>query len=388
MKHIIPFSIERVDGLGQGVSFDPANEKVNFIPKTLPGEKGTAEVIAKKGKKVQFAKLESVTTKSPDRIDPPCIHFNQCPSCAFLHTTYEKECELKKESYSFLFRKYFDPSDIVFTKAPRRLIYRNRIQLHYDKRQMRLGFIKDNEILPVPQCQLPHPQIQERMGKLYENDSWVQYVKDQPNRGHIELYLTECDHKIYEEKEYQVSMAVNQRYAHAGFTQVFQEMNQKIIDSIDHFFLHSGLKNLANGLILDLFGGDGNLSRSLGAPTVVVDYYTSPRLEQNHQKFLSQNLYDSDALDQLTDYLGQNFSRDIPIQWLIIDPPRSGLKNLNEFVDQLSPEKISYLSCNPNTQIRDITPLLNQGWKIDSIEFLDLFPSTHHLESFVHLKKA
>ncbi len=390
---IVPFSIERVDNLGQGVSFDKENDKITFIPKTLPGEKGEAQVIAAKGKKVQFAKLQSLQSTSEDRITPDCPHYAECSGCSFLHTNYEKESELKKLSYSFLFRKYFDANAIRYTQAPRRLMYRNRIQLHYNRKSLLLGYMGENSIISIPQCLLPYPLLQEKLKDLYENHSWTQLLdQNQPNQGHIELYLVGQNEKNQNDeknnKDQRVSLAINERYAHDGFTQVFQEMNEKIIHSVDDFFMRSKIKELHSGIVIDLFGGDGNLSQKLGIPTLVVDYFTGSKLNREHQNFLSLNLYKDSALKDLMKYLGDNYPRETQISWLILDPPRSGLKNLDEYVAKLNPERISYLSCNPNTQVRDLNPLLENGWVIESIEFLDLFPSTHHLESFVHLKKA
>ncbi len=82
----IDFNIDHIDPLGQGVS--KSNERVTFIKKTLPGERGDARLIsAKKG--VEFASLETLTQKSPDRITPECTHFDHCNGCDFLHTSYE-----------------------------------------------------------------------------------------------------------------------------------------------------------------------------------------------------------------------------------------------------------------------------------------------------------
>lgn len=375
MKKKISFTIERVDNLGQGVSFDTENDKVNLIPKTLPDEMGVAEVLATKGKKVQFAKLLELTTPSPQRTSPKCTHFNQCSACSFLHTSYEMESELKKESYGFLFKNFFDPKKIKYTQAPKRLEYRNRIQLHYDRNKKKIGYMADGQIINVPHCLVALAPIQDKLRELYENDSWLELVVNEPPQGHIELYL----------KNSKINLSLNQRYAHEGFSQVYQKMNDKLIDSINHYVGSHPLQP-EKGFVIDLFGGDGNLSKNLSHPTLVVDYYTTPKetkKTQDHQRFLSLNLYSKNALRDLRDSLGSE-----DVQWLLLDPPRSGLKNLEEFVEEFNPTQISYLSCNPNTQVRDLRPLLENGWIIESIEFLDLFPSTHHLESFIHLKKA
>jgi len=74
---------------------------------------------------------------------------------------------------------------------------------------------------------------------------------------------------------------------------------------------------------------------------------------------------------------------------LIVDPPRSGLhpKLVNQIIN-LNPQRIVYVSCNPATQVRDLK-LLNEnaGYKIDSVQPVDMFPHTPHIEVVTGLSK-
>ena len=74
---------------------------------------------------------------------------------------------------------------------------------------------------------------------------------------------------------------------------------------------------------------------------------------------------------------------------LIVDPPRSGLhpKFVNQIIG-LNPQRIVYVSCNPATQVRDLK-LLNEnaGYKIDSVQPVDMFPHTPHIEVVTGLSK-
>lgn len=70
-----------------------------------------------------------------------------------------------------------------------------------------------------------------------------------------------------------------------------------------------------------------------------------------------------------------------------VDPPRKGCDNtFIETLNQLEPDKIVYVSCNPSTQLRDIQLLLN---KYDLIEVtpVDMFPHTTHVETVALLKR-
>jgi len=70
------------------------------------------------------------------------------------------------------------------------------------------------------------------------------------------------------------------------------------------------------------------------------------------------------------------------------DPPRAGCSR--EFLQsmvQLSPKTIVYISCNPETQARDLSYLTRNGYKVNRIRPVDLFPNTKHVETVVLLSK-
>ena len=73
------------------------------------------------------------------------------------------------------------------------------------------------------------------------------------------------------------------------------------------------------------------------------------------------------------------------IDSLFVDPPRSGLEN--EFINsirRLKPKKIIYISCNPITQVDDLSKLLDL-YEIKVIQPVDMFPHTIHCENIVSL---
>lgn len=70
---------------------------------------------------------------------------------------------------------------------------------------------------------------------------------------------------------------------------------------------------------------------------------------------------------------------------IITDPPRSGMHP--EAVMKLaeySPSRIVYISCNPSTQARDIA-LLNEKYTVSTIQPVDMFPQTTHVENVILL---
>ena len=71
---------------------------------------------------------------------------------------------------------------------------------------------------------------------------------------------------------------------------------------------------------------------------------------------------------------------------LITDPPRAGMhRDAIEFLLNLRPPKIVYVSCNPSTQARDIK-MLAESYAFVQGRPVDMFPHTSHIENVVLLK--
>jgi len=73
---------------------------------------------------------------------------------------------------------------------------------------------------------------------------------------------------------------------------------------------------------------------------------------------------------------------------VIIDPPRKGCSpGMIGKLLELSPERIVYISCNPETMARDARRLCEDGYRVTSVVPVDLFPRTVHVETVVLLSK-
>ena len=71
---------------------------------------------------------------------------------------------------------------------------------------------------------------------------------------------------------------------------------------------------------------------------------------------------------------------------LFMDPPRAGSdRRFLSSAVYLAPEKIVYISCNPETQQRDLYFLIKNGYKVKKIQPVDMFPYTAHVETVVQL---
>ena len=72
----------------------------------------------------------------------------------------------------------------------------------------------------------------------------------------------------------------------------------------------------------------------------------------------------------------------------LIDPPRAGLSpDAFQQVMALNSPKIVYISCNPQTQARDVKAFLQNGYRLLVMQPVDQFPQTPHIENIVLLQK-
>lgn len=74
---------------------------------------------------------------------------------------------------------------------------------------------------------------------------------------------------------------------------------------------------------------------------------------------------------------------------VFMDPPRSGSDE--EFMNSvvtMQPEKIVYISCNPETQVRDMKYLTKKRYRVERICPVDMFPFTGHVETVVLMSRV
>lgn len=355
----IDFKIEHIDPLGQGVS--KQGNTISFVAGTLPGESGVATVY-KQAKGVQFARLKDLQETAGNRVEPDCPHFDQCPGCQFLHTDYASELGYKKATLE----RYLGPlgvagESIEVIAAPRRLGYRNRVQLHYRHKYIGMLDSVSNEILEVPHCKIMRQELQEAFTQLYRGD----WIPEHPGHGHCELYF----------KSGGVSLSWDENYAQGGFSQVYEEMNQLLQSRVQ-----IQLEELEVKRLLDIFSGSGNLSNgfaSSGGERVMIDNYLDPAASPVPENFYQMDLYAEPTLPNFIRRIGGTY-----FDTLLIDPPRRGFPGLDSWVKKIKPRHLLYVSCNPASLARDLREL-SMRFRFKSVQLLDMFPATAHFETLV-----
>jgi 23S rRNA (uracil1939-C5)-methyltransferase len=74
---------------------------------------------------------------------------------------------------------------------------------------------------------------------------------------------------------------------------------------------------------------------------------------------------------------------------VFMDPPRAGSDEaFLSSVVKLAPEKVVYVSCNPETLVRDLRYLCKKGYRVEKMQGVDLFGWTEHVETVVLMSKV
>jgi 23S rRNA (uracil1939-C5)-methyltransferase len=75
--------------------------------------------------------------------------------------------------------------------------------------------------------------------------------------------------------------------------------------------------------------------------------------------------------------------------FIFLDPPRVGARpGVIDTIGRCARELICYLSCDPVTFSRDASRLIASGWRLATLDLLDLFPNTHHVETLASFERA
>jgi 23S rRNA (uracil1939-C5)-methyltransferase len=144
-----------------------------------------------------------------------------------------------------------------------------------------------------------------------------------------------------------------------------------------------------NELVYDLYTGTGTIANFVArnaAQVIGIEYVPEAIEDAKINSALNglENLlfYAGDMKDILTpDFITEHGRPDV----IITDPPRAGMHtDVIKSILFAAPQRIVYVSCNPATQARDLQ-LLDEAYKVERVQPVDMFPHTHHVENVVLL---
>ena len=146
-----------------------------------------------------------------------------------------------------------------------------------------------------------------------------------------------------------------------------------------------------NEVVYDLYTGTGTIAQfvSKKAAKVFGIEYVPEAIEDAKDNAKRNNItncefFAGDMKDVLNeDFIKKHGRPDV----IILDPPRAGIHpDVAQVILKAAPERMVYVSCNPASQARDLA-ILCKDYKITTVQPVDMFPHTMHVENVVALKR-
>lgn len=177
-------------------------------------------------------------------------------------------------------------------------------------------------------------------------------------------------------------LGVDYRVTGAGFWQIHRGAPEALVSAV-----LDGLQPAAGERIADLYAGAGlftvPLARAVGPAGAVLSVEGSAGTSRDARR----NLHGQDQVAIVQGRVDAVLGRwSEPLDAVLLDPPRAGAgkKVVRQILDA-APRVVGYVSCDPASFARDLGYFLSAGWTLDTLRVFDLYPHTHHMESFARL---
>lgn len=398
--------------------------RVILVPMTAPGDEVQVRIVENKNN-YAVGELVRLIGPSPFRREPPCPYVGRCGGCSWQQIRYEAQLAAKEKSVEDALRRIGKLSGfelLPIQPAPQEYRYRRRIRLQAD-REKRVGFHRafSHELIEIDSCLIAEPQTERHLSHAGE---WIKLLKTRVR--HIEIVGGDTDRAAVLVGKAEGEFAPEDNLANSRFLEQSQEIGGLILFGRGwRRFWGQGkiLMTPENGLKLEVDGevfsqvnreGNGRLVRELlqwgefhGRDRVLELYCGAgnftlpvamrakevaavegePRSVENGEENSRLNRLGNirwirshvpRAVKQLREKR-EKFSK------VILNPPRSGAKGIEEDLASLGAEKILYVSCDPPTLARDLSALSKRGYKLTRVRPVDLFPQTFHVETLAEM---
>ncbi len=386
--------------------------KVIFSPFAAPGDR--VEVRAESERKNYImVRPVRILEPGPGRQAPACRHFESCGGCQWQHLAYAHQLEAKRVILAELIHHRFPATRdaaVAMQESPRALEYRSRARIRVDAAEPppKVGFLRfqSHRVEDIEMCPLLRPVLNRGLAQLrqevrsnpppfaagfvelagaQEQDLWSATTlrRDPMPAGSRRAAMEDTSERPLRRKvghfDYWVRPSV--------FFQANDFMVEGLIDLVSRLSRDAG-----TGTALDLFAGVGLFSLPLAQCFHrVVAVEGSPTacglLRENSSAAGCGNIEVECA--EVNSWLERAASMAPPqLELILLDPPRVGAgRGVMQHIAAWAPQSVIYVSCDPQTLVRDLAPLCHGGYVIDFIEGLDLFPQTFHFETVVRLRK-
>ncbi|MED3688321.1 23S rRNA (uracil(1939)-C(5))-methyltransferase RlmD [Peribacillus butanolivorans] len=448
VNQTLPLTIKRLGINGEGVGY--FKKKVVFVPGALPGEEIVA-LITKVQPNFSEAKIKTIRKESPHRIAAPCPIYAECGGCQLQHLSYSQQLIEKRDIVIQAMERHtkfpissLNIQETIGMEDPWN--YRNKSQYQVGQKDGKLiaGLygLNSHNLIDIPNCLVQHKatnKVTRTVKKILKNLN-ISIYNERKRKGVIRTVITRVG---FETGEVQVVLVT-------GAEEIPQkdQLLKQIRDQLPE--VKSVVQNINNQNTSLIFGektihlaGEkvinetlGDLSYELSARTFfqlnpvqtvrmydevkkaaaltgtekVVDAYcgvgtiglwlSEDAKEVRGMDVIKESIEDANknaikhkrtnmhyetgkAENILPRWTKEGWKPDV----LVADPPRTGLdQSLLQTILKVKPKTIVYVSCNPSTLAKDLQEL-SALYNVESMQPVDMFPQTSHVEVVTKLKR-
>ena len=411
---------------GRGVAH--IDGKAVFVIGGLPGERAVVHIAARH-RNFDEARIETLLTRSPDRVEPRCPHFGKCGGCALQHLAPAAQIAAKQRVLAENFERIgkVEPARWLEPLTADEWGYRRKGRLSVKwvakKGKVLVGFREDNPrfVADLSECHTLLPEVGFRIAAIGE---LVTSLEARQSIAQIEIAagddtvalvfrnlqpLSDSDTAklVTFGKQHDLAILlqpggpdsvlalwpeavrlafriedadVDIEFRPLDFVQVNAGINRRMIARALEL-LHPQPEER----VLDLFCGLGNFTLPVArrAGSVVGVEGEAKLVARARENAVANGIANAEfaAADLSVDQRGAPWAvRDY--DKLLLDPPRSGAAAVLEYLPRKSARRIVYVSCHPGSLARDAGTLVERhGFKLKAAGVMDMFPHTAHVES-------
>lgn len=412
------------------------------VKNVLPGERVEVELPHIKDKEREKTFVYTpvrIIEASPMREEPQCAYANTCGNCNLLHVKYDDQIKLKRRWLDEKLGAAGIKSDDFV--ASEQFGYRNKVHLAFTEvdNKVLTGFFNEEtkRVIPVRRCKLHGTWFEKLTTALntWATDNHLSAFKPWEQTGllrfavarhigsgisvtvvarenircmdkllellqksfkRVSLYLNinkQDDSRVFspkfihyggDKKLSGTMLGVEYRLSPNSFFQVNEAIAAKIYSTV--------LDSVGDDVdtVVDAYSGIGITSllfASRGKNVISIEVV--PQAVEDAKELAAIN-----KLENRIRFVCGDCNNILPKLKIsgkaafFVDPPRKGLGNtVCKAILKFNPERIVYLSCNPETLAEDLKTLVNGGYKVESAVGFDMFPNTRHVETIVCLCK-
>lgn len=440
--------VEKVDFPNKGIV--PCEGQRVVVKHTVAGQKIRFQINKIRKGKCEGRLLE-VLERSPLEIEPECPHFAFCGGCTYQNLSYEEQLRLKSSQLKELLDAAVQEPYVFegVKESPRQQAYRNKMEFSFGDEEkdgpLALGMHRRGsfyDIVTVEQCRIVDEDYQKILSCVLEyfrqegmpfyhklrHTGYLRHllVRKGARTGEILVVLVtstqlEASDRPWVEQLLELKLdgeivGILHTY-NDSLADVVQSDKTEILYGRDYFYeellglrfrispfsffqtnslgaevlyetARSYVGDTRGKVIFDLYSGTGTIAQML-APVaeqvvgveIVEAAVEAARVNAGMNGLSNCTFIAGDVLKVVGELTEKP-------DLIVLDPPRDGVhpKALQRIID-FGVERMVYISCKPDSLVRDLELLQGCGYRVEKACGVDMFPGTGHIECVVAMQR-